>query len=133
MAQLGNPDMRLPIQYALSYPDRWGNCQPGLDLAGIGALTFAKPATGMFPCLELAFVAAHQGGTMPAVMNAANEEAVKLFLEKKIGFLDIPLLIEKTMGKHSNILNPGLDEILEYDRWARQEACGLVQSTFLGR
>ncbi|PKM80880.1 MAG: 1-deoxy-D-xylulose-5-phosphate reductoisomerase [Firmicutes bacterium HGW-Firmicutes-14] len=126
IAQMGNPDMRVPIQYALSYPERWKNDLPRLDLVSAGCLTFEKPRTDVFPCLELAFAAGQRGGTMPAVMNAANEEAVGLFLGEKISFIDIPSLIEKTMGKHDNIREPGLDDIIDSDRWARLQVRGLA-------
>jgi 1-deoxy-D-xylulose-5-phosphate reductoisomerase len=126
MAQLGTPDMRLPIQYALSYPNRLESDYPKLDLLSVKNLSFEKPCTDLFPCLELAFIAGRQGGTMPAVMNAANEQAVALFLDGRIKFLDIPEMIEKVMMRHDCINNPGLSEILECDSWAREEVQSLI-------
>lgn len=121
IAQMGRPDMRLPIQYALSYPDRWENNFPQLDLLSIGKLTFDKPRSDVFPCLNIAYEAGRQGGTMPAVMNAANEAVVNLFLQGKVKFTEIPLLIEKVMANHQMIAHPDIYEILESDRWAREE------------
>ncbi len=128
IAQMGRPDMRLPIQYALAYPHRWSNDFPKLDLAAAGPLVFEKPGPEVFPCLQLAFSAGRQGGTMPAVMNAANEQAVAMFLAGRIGFLEIPDLVEKVMANHRPVLNPDLDEILQSDRWAREEAGRLKSS-----
>ena len=121
IAQMGIPDMRIPIQFALTYPDRWENNLPGLDLLSVKELSFAPPRTMDFPCLGLAFAAGRQGGTMPAVMNAANEQAVAMFLEHRIGFMDIPALVEKVMAKHTCVKKPGILEILQSDSWARQE------------
>jgi 1-deoxy-D-xylulose-5-phosphate reductoisomerase len=126
IAQLGTPDMRMPIQYALTYPERWANDFPKLDFLSLGELTFHPPRMDEFPCLGLAFQAGRQGGTMPAVMNAANEQAVAMFLNRRIGFMDISELIEKVMANHTWINNPGLDEILMSDSWARQEASRLA-------
>jgi len=126
IAQLGIPDMRMPIQYALAYPERWVNDFPKLDFLSLGELTFKQPRMDEFPCLSLAFRAGRQGGTMPAVMNAANEQAVSMFLNRRIGFMDIPELIEKTMASHICIQSPGLDDILMSDSWARQEAIRLA-------
>lgn len=122
IAQMGTPDMRMPIQYAMTYPERWANEFPKLDFPGLGALTFEPPRMDEFPCLALAFAAGRQGGTMPAVMNAANEQAVAMFLSRQIGFSDIPAIIEKVMANHTCIPNPGLDEILMCDSWARENA-----------
>lgn len=121
IGQMGLPDMRLPIQYALSYPDRWENDFPKLNLLTAGSLTFEQPRTDAFPALKLAFNAGQMGGTMPAVMNAANEAAVELFLEGQIGFLKIPELIESVMKNHKCDSKPGLSGILECDHWAREE------------
>lgn len=128
IAQLGTPDMRMPIQYALTYPERWANDFPKLDFLSLGELTFQKPRMDEFPCLGLALQAGRQGGTMPAVMNAANEQAVAMFLNRQIGFMGIPDLIEKVMASHTRIQNPGLDEILMSDSWARQEASRLARA-----
>lgn len=122
IAQLGTPDMRMPIQYALTYPERWSNDYPKLDFPALANLTFEPPRMDEFPCLALAYAAGRQGGTMPAVMNAANEQAVAMFLNRQIGFADIPAIIERVMASHTCISNPGLDEILMCDSWARREA-----------
>lgn len=122
IAQLGIPDMRIPIQYALSYPQRWPNELPRLDLLSIGQLTFEAPDMDNFPCLRLAYHAGKLGGTMPAVMNAANEVAVWRFLKGEIGFLAIPRTVQAVMEKHQNIARPKLDDILNADRWARETA-----------
>lgn len=122
LAQLGLPDMRLPIQYALSYPERWENDFPRLDFIKAGQFTFEEPDLETFACLRLAFEAGKRGGTLPAVMNAANEIAVALFLEGTIKFLQIPELIERVMGDHNIIDKPSLEEILEADREARIRA-----------
>ena len=120
IAQLGSPDMRIPIQLALTYPERCDNGFSRLDLLKTGNLTFTEPDYDAFPCLKLAFEALLAGGTMPAVMNAANEMAVGLFLNEKINFIDIPRIIEEVMGKHSVNINPILDDIIEVDAWARE-------------
>ena len=120
LAQLGIPDMKQAIAYALSYPQRLLLGQPLPDFASIGALTFQNPDLKKFPCLALAFKACEIGETLPAVLNAANEKAVQSFLEKRILFNNIPEVIEKTMEKHSLIVNATLDDILEADLWARK-------------
>ncbi|MEG6615729.1 1-deoxy-D-xylulose-5-phosphate reductoisomerase [Peptococcaceae bacterium 1198_IL3148] len=126
IAHLGIPDMRIPIQYALSHPDRWPNQLPKLDLIKVSQLTFEEPDMERFPCLKLAFQAGATGGTMPAVMNAANEIAVARFLRKEVGFLDIPVIIRKVMEKHCVIVQPELEDILRADGWARDVAQQLV-------
>lgn len=113
MAQLGAPDMKLPIQYALFYPDRRPMNGKKVDFFELGQLTFEEPDIETFSGLRLAYDAARRGGSMPTVFNAANEMAVALFVEKKIGFLQIPELIEKSMGHHRVIENPTVDEILQ--------------------
>jgi len=119
-AQLGVPDMRLPIQYALTYPDRLENpALPRLDWHGISSLVFEQLDTGKFPCLRLAVEAGKQGGTCPAVLSAADEIAVELFLGGRIAFTDIPRLVEQTMEKHVNKAHPAIDDIRLADRWAR--------------
>lgn len=120
MAQLGSPDMRIPIQLALTWPERAGNGFSRLDLLKCGNLTFEEPDLESFACLGLAFGALQAGGTMPAVMNGANEAAVDLFLKERIGFRDIPRLISKAMEAHNVNSLPGLDDIIEVDRWARK-------------
>ncbi|OAI44290.1 1-deoxy-D-xylulose 5-phosphate reductoisomerase [bacterium SCGC AG-212-C10] len=122
-AQLGVPDMRLPIQCALAYPERMPvPPSPALDLATIGSLHFGKPDLDRFPCLRLAMDAGRLGGTYPAVMAAADEVAVARFLAHEIGFLDIPRVIEDVMERHSSIDGPDLDAVLSADAWARTEA-----------
>jgi 1-deoxy-D-xylulose-5-phosphate reductoisomerase len=120
LAQLSPPDMRLPIQYALFYPERPENDLPRLDLAAIGKLTFEQPDMDRFSCLRLARHAAEAGGSLPAVMSAANEEAVGLFLNERIRFDEIPVYIEEAMTAHERAASPSLAEVLEADAWARQ-------------
>ena len=123
LAQLGWPDMRLPLLYALSWPERVYTNWEQLDLVKAGNLTFKAPDHQKYPCMQLAYAAGRAGGSMPAVLNAANEQAVALFLEEKIEFLDIPRCIEWVCDRHSsdNCPNPGLDDIVAADKWARQE------------
>jgi len=128
IAQLGIPDMTIPIAYALAYPERLPVKNPPLDLFHLQKLSFYPPDTGRFPCLRLAYEACAQGATMPAVLNAANEVAVKAFLEEKIGFLDIAWLIETVMKRHKTSASPNIDTILAADRWARLEAEQLVDN-----
>ena len=122
IAQLGIPDMKGPIAYALSYPDRLPDVSPGLDLASITTLTFQEPDRDLFPCLGYAYDAIEAGGSMPAVLSAANEVAVKYFLEEKIGFLDIPRVLKATMDAHTPVSFKNVDEALKTDLWARHEA-----------
>ncbi len=121
LAQMGWPDMKLPILYCLSWPGRLKTPWPKLKLTEIANLTFKKPDKNKYPCMELAYNAGRIGGTMPAVLNAANEQAVALFLQEKISFIDIPKVIEVTCEKHKNELKkePTLNEILMIDTWAR--------------
>jgi 1-deoxy-D-xylulose-5-phosphate reductoisomerase len=126
-AQLSLPDMRLPIQYALLYPERHPCPIQRLDLTKIGALTFEPPDEVRFPCLRLAKLAVQVGGTMPAVLNAADEIAVNAFLRRKIGFMDIPAIIEAVMERHRPIAEPDLNTVWEVDEWARAMAQELVQ------
>lgn len=128
IAQLSNPDMRLPIQYALTYPERL-NCdiQP-LNLAKAGKLEFCEPDFEKFPCLKLAYSAAETGYTMPAVMNASNETAVDAFLNKKIKFTDIADIVSKTMKAHKVNKKSGIDESVEADAWARIYAKKLIDN-----
>lgn len=122
LAQLGWPDMRLPLLYALSWPERIYTNWESLDLVKCGSLTFKEPDHDKYPCMELAYAAGRAGGSMPAVLNAANEQVVALFLDEKIKFLDIPKLIEAVCDKHQadNCQDPSLDDILAADQWARQ-------------
>ena len=122
LAQLGVPDMRAPIAYAISYPQRTTSGVERLDLASIGNLTFEKPDFERFPCLSLAYDSLREGGTMSAVLNAANEIAVAAFLDKKIPFGDIPKVVEMTMTAYENRSASEIEEILEIDRWAREYA-----------
>ena len=112
MAQLGTPDMKLPIQYALTYPQRRNLPGERLDFSKLTDITFEKPDPETFRGLALAYEAGRQGGSMPTVFNAANEKAVALFLDRKIGYLDIPEIIEKCMNDHHKVSNPSLEEIL---------------------
>lgn len=126
-AQLGCPDMRIPIQYALSYPDRYANPGlPALDWSNFHELKFEPPDMDRFPCLRLAIGAGRKGGTYPAVLCAADEVAVDLFLARKIRFLDIARLIEEVLGQHQGISYPGLDEIKEANAWARERVIDLA-------
>jgi len=129
LAQMGWPDMKLPILYAMSWPNRVETKWKRLKLPEIGQLTFRDPDTSKYPCMQLAYSAGKAAGTMPAVLNAANEEAVALFLKEKIHFLNIPKVIEKTCEKHKQDLktDPQLDDVIEVDTWARQEVKFLVE------
>ena len=122
LAQMSMPDMRGPISYALSYPERLAEPIFGLELEKIGSLTFRKPDYDMFPCLTYAYEAIKKGGTVPAALNAANEVAVYAFLDNIIGFNDIPAVIRKTVERHTVKAEPELDDVLEADRWAREIA-----------
>jgi 1-deoxy-D-xylulose-5-phosphate reductoisomerase len=122
-AQLGLPDMRLPIQYALSYPQRWFNPElPSLDWNKISYLNFEPVDSDRFPCLKLAVEAGKSGGTYPAVLCAADEVAVELFLNRKIGFTDIARIVQDTLEQHRNVSQPSLEDILAADEWAREYA-----------
>jgi 1-deoxy-D-xylulose-5-phosphate reductoisomerase len=123
LAQMSPPDMRLPIQYAMTYPERVKTVIERLDLFKIAELTFRKPDFRRFPCLALAREAAKTGGGMPAVLNAADEVAVEAFIAGKIYFTDIPKVVEKTMKAYrpSGHL-PSLAEVVEIDQWAREKA-----------
>ena len=120
LAQLGTPDMRLPIRYAMTYPNRGENPAEPLDLLRCPPLTFAPPDREVFPCLRLAEEAAQEGGTACAVLNAANEEAVGLFLAERIGFYDIPRLVQEARTAVKTVQAPSLEEILEADCAARE-------------
>lgn len=130
LAQLGWPDMRLPLLYALSWPDRLSTQWSALDLVKAGSLEFREPDHAKYPCMDLAYAAGRKGGTMPAVLNAANEQAVALFLEEQIHFSDIPRLIERACDRHQTEWQqqPSLDDILAYDAWARQFVQASYQS-----
>ena len=122
MAQLGVPDMRCAISYAMAYPERVESGVASLDLMKVGTLSFFPPDQEKFPCLRLAYEAAKVGSTMPAVLNAANEVAVARFLNHEISFTDIPHLVEKTMTKHQPTSLNELGQVFEADRWAREVA-----------
>ena len=122
IAQMGIPDMKIPIAYALSYPEHIPLDLPRCDLLKEGPLSFESPDIERFPCLALAYRALKEGGTMPAVLNAANEVAVQGFLDDKIDFLDIERVIEQTMDAHSQERLDTLDDALAADRWAREQA-----------
>jgi 1-deoxy-D-xylulose-5-phosphate reductoisomerase len=121
-AQMGLPDMKLPIQYALGYPQRLHSDFPRFDFANFATLTFEQADTDTFRCLSLAYDAMRTGGTMPCAMNAANEIAVSLFLNDEIRFLQIAELVESVMEHHSTILQPELQDYFDVDAWARETA-----------
>ena len=125
IAQLGEPDMRVPIQYALTYPKRVKNPFPRIDFAQRSTLTFEQPDTETFRCLALAYRALHTGGTLPAVLNGANEIAVERFLQGELSFLEIPALIERTMDAYTVKYEYTLEDLLEADAWARAFARGI--------
>ncbi|RMF42025.1 MAG: 1-deoxy-D-xylulose-5-phosphate reductoisomerase [Deltaproteobacteria bacterium] len=122
IAQMGVPDMKAPIAYAMAYPERLELPMPPLDLCGLGQLTFEEPDPERFPCLELAYRALRRGGTAPAVLNAANEVAVEAFLDRRIGFMDIPELISAVLDLHQPGCCDSIDQALEADLWGRAEA-----------
>jgi 1-deoxy-D-xylulose-5-phosphate reductoisomerase len=126
-AQLGLPDMRLPIQYALAYPQRLKSEFPRFDFMQYPSFTFEKPDRETFRCLDLAYFALEKGGNMPCILNAANEIAVNLFLQDKIRFIDIPELIENCMAKSVYVASPSLDDYLSTDKETRQMASQLMQ------
>jgi 1-deoxy-D-xylulose-5-phosphate reductoisomerase len=126
-AQLGFPDMKLPIQYALSYPKRFTLNTKKLDLVEIKNLSFEKSNFELFPCLKYAYDAGKVGGTMPAVLNAANEVAVQAFLNKKIKFLDISRLINNMINQHNVIKNPDLNQILDVDKKIKEETKNIIE------
>ncbi len=129
IAQLSVPDMKGAIAYALSHPERLPLKQPPPAFDRIGTLSFEKPDLERFPCLGLAYAASEAGGTLPAVLNAANEVAVLAFLEESIGFTGIPEVIEKTLSDHRVVSDPTLPDILAADRWARERAIEAVRSS----
>ena len=128
LAQLSYSNMCFPIQYAITWPDRVPNSLPPLDFAKLGELKFARPRYTDFPALNLARRAGETAGTLPAVLNAANEVAVSSFLEKRMRFPQIWQTVERVMNAHESIAHPGLDEILQADQWARAEAGRHVKS-----
>ncbi|SFL72745.1 1-deoxy-D-xylulose-5-phosphate reductoisomerase [Pelosinus propionicus] len=128
MAQLGKPDMRVPIQYALTYPERSVTEYPKLDFKTLSALTFSAPDMVNFPILSLAFIAGNTGGTLPCVFNAANEEAVYAFLQGKIRYLDIFIVIRSVMESHEVNKQPDLNEIYSADLWSRAQAQEIIKA-----
>jgi 1-deoxy-D-xylulose-5-phosphate reductoisomerase len=126
VAQLSRPDMCLPIQYALTYPDRIESDRVQTRLSDYGNLTFEEPDLVRFPAMDLARRAGTQCGTLPAVLNAANEIAVQAFVENKIPFIRIPELVEDVMNHHKILDDTDLDQILEADAWARRKASELI-------
>jgi 1-deoxy-D-xylulose-5-phosphate reductoisomerase len=128
IAQLGVTDMRIPIQYALSYPKRMVSGLKDLDFFELKKLTFCPPDLKKFPALALAMEAAKQGGTSPSVLNAADENAVHAFLEKRLSFTQIYKVVEKVVRRHKVVKNPLLEDILAADRWAREEADSVISS-----
>ena len=119
-AQLGVPDMKVPIQYALTYPERINSDFPRIDFKQLKNLTFDEPDLEKFECLKLAYDVIKSGGSYPIVLNGANEAAVELFLNGKIRFMDIPALIKSAMDKHENHVSPSLENIVEIDSWSRR-------------
>ena len=128
ISQLGHPDMRTPISYAMNYPERVPLHPPLLDLGQIGKLTFFPPDTEKFPCLQLAYDALAGGDGLPATLNAANEIAVHAFLNKQITFLDIPKVIQETMLAYQTAPLTSIEEVLEVDQWARRTAKEIMQT-----
>jgi 1-deoxy-D-xylulose-5-phosphate reductoisomerase len=127
MAQMGIPDMRIPIAYALAFPERLPLDLPPLDLTAMGPLTFEEPDLDRFPCLKLALEAGRIGQSMPAVLNGANEVVVEAFLKGKIRFTAIPVIIEKTLTNHRPFPLGGIQEVLIADAWGRRKAKELME------
>ena len=122
LAQLSTPDMCLPIQYALTHPERARSERVQTNLAKLGSLTFEEPDEERFPALGLARRAGEEGGTLPAVLNAANEIAVEAFIQRRINFPQITETVRRTMEQHQVVPHPTLEQILQADAWARSEA-----------
>jgi len=129
VAQLGMPDMKGPIAYALSYPERLEDASPALNLAQVGTLTFEEPDMDRFPCLAYAYDALKAGGSMPAVLSAANEVAVRYFLDERIGYNDIARVIKETMDGHTPSSIETVEDALKADLWARQEAERIIRAS----
>ena len=127
-AQLSFPDMRLPIQYALSYPDRVANPRlPRLDWDELSSLTFEPPDFAKFPCLKLAIEVGKNGGTYPAVLCAADEIAVEFFLSQRIGFVDIARLVKRVLEQHQKVAHPTIEEVMAADAWAREKIHSFIE------
>jgi 1-deoxy-D-xylulose-5-phosphate reductoisomerase len=120
IAQLGTTDMRQPIQYALTYPERLESCVPGIDWSAASRLEFVPPDTAKFPCIQLAYRAIREGGTAPAVLNAADEIAVQAFLDRRISFTDIPRLIEESLDAHPSSPEVTFESVMAADEWSRR-------------
>ncbi len=133
IAQLGPPDMRMPIQYALTWPERCPAPWPRLDLAAVGGLHFEAPDTERFPALRLGFEVIRQGGTSGAALSGADEVAVEAFLDGRLRFVDIVPLVQRVLAAHRNVVAPSLDDILAADAWAREEASRCLTSYTLSR
>ncbi|MBO8127581.1 MAG: 1-deoxy-D-xylulose-5-phosphate reductoisomerase [Peptococcaceae bacterium] len=127
IACLSSTDMRLPIQYAFSYPERWESQVKKLNFEVLKELTFEAPDTSRFPCLKLAYRAGLEGGTAPCVLNAANEVAVEAFLKYQLSFTDIPVVVETVLDAHVNVTRPNLEAILAADEWARRTARNVIK------
>jgi 1-deoxy-D-xylulose-5-phosphate reductoisomerase len=127
MAQLSVTDMRIPIQYALSFPERLNTAFSFLDFSKLKFLSFTKPDFKRFPCLDLAYRAAYTGGTAPCVLNAANEVSVVEFLKKRLKFISIPKVIEGVMDRHNAVKNPNLEDILDAHLWARIQTQRIIE------
>jgi 1-deoxy-D-xylulose-5-phosphate reductoisomerase len=128
LAQMSPCDMRLPIQYALSFPERWDTVLPRLHLAQLSALRFFEPNLEQFPCLRLALDAASAGGSACVVLNGANDIAVQAYLEDQVSFVDIPRIVAETLEQHTPIAHLTLDDILSVDAWSRNTAQELIQT-----
>ena len=127
---MGYPDMRLPIQYALTYPERLPNPElPGVDWSQIKSLTFATPDFDAFPCRKLAIEAGKKGGTYPTVLCAADEVAVELFLSRRLKFSEIARFVGQVLNQHQPVAHPTLAEIIKADSWAREKLNQLVEIT----
>jgi len=126
LAQLSHPDMRLPIQYALTYPRRFPTPIKKLSLEKVGQLEFSQPDFSRFPCLRLALQAGRRGGTAPVALSSSNEEAVKAFIQRKISFMSIPKIVEHVVKKHRFRSHPSLKDVLNMDSWSRQEADRMI-------
>lgn len=133
LAQASTPDMRGPISYALSYPERLNDALAPLELDLIEKLSFSRPDTENFPCLNYAYEAQKKGGTMPTVLNASNEIAVNAFLNNRIFFNDIPVIIRETMQAYIPVPAPGIGEIIEADKWAREKAEEYIKNVKVNR
>ncbi len=131
LAQLGWPDMRLPILYALSWPERVPTPWRPLNLVEVGTLSFYAPDHAKYPCMQLAYRVGREGGTLPAVLNAANEAVVALFLAEAIKFTEIPRLLALTCEAHTTIQSPTLDDVIEADRWARAQVHKQAERTLI--